>query len=462
MNRPHSRRLLALAVAVAAWLALFALLLWIYYQPAVKRLAGDEVMYQHWAQALLAGRHVAVQFIWPPGQAWFLAAIYAVTGVHVLAAQLVQGALLALCVGLLWRLWRALDGAAAAAVAAALFAFNPSIVANAHWLWPEVPHLACLLAALALLQAQGRWPRCRALGAGLLVGLALLFKSLLTGFWPLFLLAFLRRDAPSGPRGHRWHYRWGAALLFLAGLAAATGPSMVHGYRHTGRPLIANSSIFNLYLGLTDVDHTDYRTRRAGGVLAEYLHSGDSLAAREHAFRVKIAGYLAAHGAGEVVADQLGKQYFRLFNTRTLLLSQFPGRACEGHLGAYAPSPWLGPLDGYARAMHLLTLVLAAFGIAAFRRWRRPLALFVIAFFGYQLALYAGLHVMQRYLLPMLPFLCGFAGSFAVAAVARLRGQDVAALSLDRWRLLAGAALAALLLVLALVGPLLDSHCMAG
>ena len=92
-----------------AWALLNAGLLWIYYAPATKILVGDEFDYNQRALALLAGKPMPELFIWPPGQTWFIASIYRVFGPHVLAVQLVQIAMLALCAVLLVRLWKTLD-----------------------------------------------------------------------------------------------------------------------------------------------------------------------------------------------------------------------------------------------------------------------------------------------------------------------------------------------------------------
>src|SRR5690606_21491409 len=110
---------------------------------------------------------------------------------------------------LLRDLWRRLGGSVAAAnAAAALFLLHPGIAAFAHWLWPELPHLFLLLAALCLL---ARVPSAtRGLAAGACIGLAILAKSLLSPFWPLFLLSFARRGRP--------HLAWRAAGAFVLGL----------------------------------------------------------------------------------------------------------------------------------------------------------------------------------------------------------------------------------------------------
>ncbi|MFZ1797214.1 MAG: glycosyltransferase family 39 protein, partial [Dokdonella sp.] len=156
----------------AAWLLLNAALLWMYYNPAQKPLVGDEFDYQRRALALLAGQPLPELFIWPPGQTWFLAAIQALFGSHLLIVQLVQIVLLAFCAFLLARLWKTLDNARAAWLALTIFLLNPASLAYAHWLWPEVPYLACLLGALVLLLTFSARPHLRALLAGLLIGLA--------------------------------------------------------------------------------------------------------------------------------------------------------------------------------------------------------------------------------------------------------------------------------------------------
>ncbi|MCP6640592.1 hypothetical protein NL504_29160, partial [Klebsiella pneumoniae] len=76
------------------------------------------------------------------------------------------------------------------------------------------------------------------------------------------------------------------------------------------------------------------------------------------------------------------RQYFRLFNAKTLLVSQLPGPACEGYLATYAASQWSTPLEWITRALHGLLLALAALGIATWRRWRRPVLIVIVLFFG--------------------------------------------------------------------------------
>jgi 4-amino-4-deoxy-L-arabinose transferase-like glycosyltransferase len=450
------RRRLYAAAFVVLFLASQALLWFAYYGNGAKALIGDELVYQQTALSILDGGAWMPGTIWPPLQPLLLAALYALFGTHVFVAQLVQTLLFVGCAALLRDLWRRLGGSVAAAnAAAALFLLNPATAAYAHWLWPEIPHLFLLLATLCLLA------RLRAFAAGVCVGLALLAKSLLSVFWPVFLLVFVRRERPLAHAAR--------ALPFVLALALVTAPALWHGWRTYGKPMIADSSVYNLWVGLTDRWRSDYVADMGGATLAEFLASGATPQQRNAIYLEKIRAHVAEHGVFVQLADQFGRQYFRLFSAKTPLVSQLPGAACAGHLSIYRTQPWLTRTLTWSNdALHALMLTAAAFGIAAWR-WRRTtgasqpvsarvLQMLVALLCAYQLALFALIHVKARFLLPMLPFLCGLAGSFLVAlrSPASLRENTIA---FTPMRLGAGAALAALLLFLAFAGPALDALC---
>jgi len=461
VNRPSRRR--AAGIAFTAVFALSQALLWFaYYAHGAKTLIGDEQAYQDTALSILAGGAWMPGSIWPPLQPLMLAALYAVFGVHVLVAQIAQTLLFIACAVLLRGLWRDLGGSVAAANwAAAVFLLAPEIAGYAHWLWPEIPHLFLLLAIFRLL-ARAR----RALtgdgvdgGAALLVpaalagagiGLALLAKSLLSAFWPLFLLAFARRRRP-------WFAWRGAAALALA-LGIVTAPALWHGWRSYGTPMIADSSVYNLWIGLTDRWRSDYVGDMGGVELPAFLASGDTPRERNAAYLDKVRAHVAEDGIANVLAAQFERQYFRLFNAKTLLVSQLPGPACAGHLSSYHASPWLARTLVFANdATHALILAAAAFGLACWRRRTGMLHLVVALFLAYQLALFALIHVKARFLLPMLPFLCGLAGDVLARVVAPRRVD--AGLACTPPRLACGTLLAGLLLFLAFAPAALDGLC---
>ncbi|HEY6986205.1 MAG TPA: hypothetical protein VH375_08985 [Rhodanobacteraceae bacterium] len=440
-------------IAVAAVFLLEQLLLWYaYYAGGAKSLVGDEQSYQAFSLAILDGGSWMPSTIWPPLQSLLLAAIYAVFGVHVVAAQLIQTLLFVGCAALLRAIWRDIGGGVRAAnVAAALFLLNPADAAYAQWLWPEVPHLFLVLLAFRLLLRHSA-SRIGSAGAGICVGLALLAKSLLAAFWPAFLIAFVRRERP--------RFRAIPAACFVVGLAAVTAPALWHGWREYGRPMIADSSVYNLWVGLTDRWRVDYVQDMGGVTLPEFLASGATPQQRNAVYLERVEAFVAERGVARVIADQLGRQYFRLFNAKTPLVSQLPGPACAGHLSLYHTGPALtGALTIANDAFHVLTLAGFALGIACWRRRPDLPILLIAAYIAYQLALMSVLHVKARFLFPLMPFLCAFAGTFLVAARARIAGADTGPLVFTAARLAAGIALAGLLLVLAFAGPALDGLC---
>jgi 4-amino-4-deoxy-L-arabinose transferase-like glycosyltransferase len=444
-------------LASLAFVVLSAAVLALYWFPEAKLLAGDErAFYQPSALALLAGGDwFDRQMLWPPLQVLFLAALFALPGPDILTVQLVQLALLAGAGWLLRGLWLALTGdRVAAGWAGVLLAVNPLTIAFATYLWPEIVHLFLSLALARLLLAARRAPTrgrsiALAAGAGAVTGLCLLSKSLLTAFWPLLVLAVALRTP------------WPTALLragaFVAAMALVTAPALLRGAAETGRPQIADSSWFNLWTGLADRQRSDLVDDQTGPRMAAYLASAPDHAGRVAFARAQAQALVDQQGLAATVGKQLGTQYFRLFDARNFLVAQLPGPACRGYIGHYTlPASALArAIDYGARSWHVALLVLFALGLVAWRDWRAPWLWLLAAFVGYQLALFLGLHVKSRFLLPMLPVICMFAGHL----LARLPEFGVARSPLPPLRRALGLGLAALLVFLALAGPVLDQAC---
>jgi hypothetical protein len=441
--RARAFAFVALAIFVAEQVLLWSL----YYTGRGKVLLGDEVRYLETARAILAGGAWHPSEIWPPAQPLFIAAL----GASLVGVQIVQSLLFVACGVLVARLAKKLTGdSTAAVIAASLFLLNPDTAAYAHWLWPEMPHLFVMLLALDLLLVHAP-SRFNAFVAGVLIGLALLFKSVLTLFWPLLLLAFVETKP--------MRVRWREAALFVVALGIAVAPALIAGHRNTGHWSIADSSTINLLLGLEDTTRNDYVPGASANRFAEYLASGATPDERNAWAWQQIHAHLDATPPLAIAKEQLDRQYFRLFEAKTLLLTQLPGPACAGYRGAYrdAPLAAIGVARWSSHAAHALMLASFAFGLCLWRRWRTLAPWLLLALVGYQLALYAGLHAQARYLLAMVPVFCVFGGA-ALARVAR--ASDISeAIVATPLRLALGAALAALLLWLAFAGPFLDGYC---
>ncbi len=449
-------------LAAGSYLLLATLLLALYWWPEAKALAGDEVNYQHRAIALLAGgdRFDAL-LIWPPLQWLFMAVIYQFTGPHILAVQIVQLGLLAIS-GVLLRqiVWRLTGNARIGNWAGVLLAVNPLSIAFATFLWPEITHLFfSLVLAFALTRLwRGRdggrkqpepddW-RWAAL-AGAALGLCLLAKSLLSGFWPLLLLPLLVRGDIAGSLRRM--------IVFCAAALVVTGPALHHGWQLTGKPTIADSSWFNLWVGLQDRWRSDFVFDETGPRMAEYLAAGDTAAERNAFAREQAMAIVREQGVVGTVIAQVQRQYFRLFDARNQLVTQLPGPACRGYQGNYriAEGALSRSIDVVTRVWHVTLLVLFALGLAAWRDWRSPWLWLTLAFVGYQLALLAGLHVKTRFLLPMLPVICLFAAHLLV----RIGNPANWLVAGSPWPRRLGLLLALLLVVLASAGPALDRAC---
>jgi hypothetical protein len=384
-----------------------------------------------------------------------MAAVYALTGPTILAMQIVQLAMLVAAGFVLRRIWLALTGdATAAAWAGVLLVVNPLTIGFATYLWPEILHLFLSLAMawLLIVAVRGTEARARvasAAGAGALLGLCLLTKSLLTAFWPFLVLPLLMRGA-WGERGLR-------ATAFVLAALLITAPALFRGWLETGRPQIADSSWFNLWAGLSDTYRGDLVRDMTGTRMAEYLASSHDHAGRVEFARAKVAAIVEAKGLFATVGDQLGKQYFRLFDARNFVAAQLHGPECRGYIAHYtADSRDLNrTVDYIVQIWHVGLLVLFALGLAAWRRWHEPWVWLIGAFVGYQLALFAGLHVKSRFLLPMVPVICVMAAHF----ISLLPTFRAASSPLSPVRRGIGIALAMLLAFLALAGPALDRAC---
>jgi len=441
------RRRVLLCIFLSLFLLQQGALFWLYWAGGGKTLLGDEVAYLAWARGIAGLGPLPVDVgWWPPLQAWLLAGSLRVFGEHLLPLQLLQTVFLIAAAALLRALWRDLDGRVRAAnLAAALFLLNPSNMAYAHWLWPEPVHLLLLLAALRL--AQRAAAPARSFLAGVALGAAMLAKSLLSLFWPALALLLAGR------------YRWRGAAALLLGVAVVTAVPLWQGWRLTGKPMIADSSAFNLVGGLRERWRSDYIDDSVAGLSADYFASATTPAERNAIYRQRAEAIVRSQGLLATLTAQLGRQYFRLFSTKTTLLSQFPGPPCAGHAGSYRATPpaLAQALAAAGDTLHLFSLIGFALGLAFWRRWREPLVWWSALFFAYQLGLYLLLHVKARFLLPMMPFLCAFAGS----ALASLQRPDatVAVRLQGAMRWVIAALLALLLLLLALAGPWLDQSC---
>lgn len=386
--------------ASAAWIALLhAVLWWLDRYPVSRTLWGDETTYLTSAMQLLAGDPTWwPEPLWPPLYPQFLAGLVRLGGESLVAVVFVQLVLLAITAAVLCDLAERLTRSRAAGIAVALLTLGyPSLAAFAHYLWPEILHLFLFSVLLWILVARIDRPLWCAL-AGVALGLALLSKSLLLPFAPLFLLAAV------------WGRPWkGAALamaLVLALAAATVAPTMIANTRRIGTPSIANSATFNLWVGLNDVGRESFRNDVVWPEFQQWSASADTHAARDRILRSRIRQFARERGFFSIVRDQISKQPFRLFHAGSYFTDQLPGGGAQTQAGAgyLGVGPRLGvslttlaviPIIG----LYMIATLGLTFGGCRRGRWVRILMLFI----AYNLALFLWLHVKTRYRIQMLP-----------------------------------------------------------
>lgn len=422
-----------------AFLALQALLFWLNAWPAARRPWGDEIMYLDLAQRWARGEAARLEPLWPPLYPHLMAAFLRLGDASLLALRLLQvGLLLLAALALRGLAERLLGSATAGRWAAALFLLDPQVAAFAQYYWPEALHLALFLGSLWLLVLHGRSWRAVAL-AGLLLGLALLAKSVLLPFLPLLLL----------PLGFELGWRPGLARAGLAlGLALlVTAPVVVSNGRRHGLWAVADSSRFNLWVGLNDRSRRNLVDEIVGDEYNRWRESAPDLAGRDRLLRERTAALVAQRGLPGVLAGQLGKQYLRLFDRDSFFTDQLPGGAivAQGYGSVAAPARLARALRLAAWGLYAVVLVGASFGLARVARAPSPWLVALLLFLAGNLLLFLGLHVKTRYRLGFLPVL----DLLAAAALARCGPPPRAA----GW--LCGALLALLALGLAFGGPLL-------
>lgn len=386
--------------ASAAWIALLhATLWWIDRHPVPRTLWGDEATYLTSAMRLLAGdSRWWPEPLWPPLYPQFLAGLIWIGGDSMVFVVLAQGLLLAVTAVLLFDLvFRLTQSRAAGFVAAVVTLGYPPLAAFSHYLWPEIVHLFLFVVLLWILVARVETAWWCAL-AGVALGLALLSKSLLLPFVPVFLVAAVW--------GRPWRHAVVAVVLVSALAAATVAPTVIANTRRLGTPSIANSATFNLWVGLNDVGRESFRNDVVWPEFQRWVASADSHAARDRILRSQIRDFVRERGFASVLVDQLSKQPFRLFNAGCYFTDQLPGGAAQTQAGAGYLG--LGPRVGGVLTVVVLCSVLGMYVVAAMglalggcrgARWVRILLLFI----AYNLVLLLFLHVKTRYRIQMLP-----------------------------------------------------------
>lgn len=366
-------------------------------------LVGDETFYFTAAIGLLESGELALDPLWPPLYAHFLAGICSLSASPMAALAIVQTALLALAAICVRTLVRRLFAAPAAAdVAAVAMLGYPPLAGFAFYAWPEILNLTLFVAALALLVV-GRDRAAWSAAAGAALGVTLLTKLLL---WPFVVLL----AAPALRLRTRASLGSATALLVTCGLVVALLAPVL---RPEGEPASWQANIgFNLLVGLRDTSRRSFVDSIVAYEYLAYRESASNPTARAAILRRHISDHVRVNGPWAVLASQLGKQYHRLLDHESFFTAQLPGGTLAASPVGYQGVPHaLGfALRAWSSLCYAALLVAAVFGAFAVRTdsqdpwtrdWLRLLAVFVV----YNLSIFLALHVVSRYRVQLLPVL---------------------------------------------------------
>lgn len=397
---------LASVCGLVTVLAVHGALAWISHFPQPRRFFGDEtILYWPGATRLAAGLAWQGDPLWPPLQPRFLAAVLFISDGSLLVVQVVQTIMLMAAAFLLCDLTRRLSGSPVAGVVAGwLLLVYPPLAAFVHYLWPEVLHLLLLLSAWWIFVARSRRPAWLFAG-GVILGVALLTKSLLGPFLPVLLLPL----ALAGSLGERVS----RLALVALGIVVAVAPTVYSNHQRATGVFISDSLAFNLWVGLNDRSRVGFADGIVGPEWHVYRQSAPSLPERDDILYVKIRQLVAERGIWPLLRAQLGRQYFRLFDKDSYLTVQLPGGAIAGaDRGGYQNPPWLlaSGLRVTSYALYAAVLVAALMGMAVCPHKGRPWLLVGLAFLAYNLAIFLLLHVKSRYRIQLLPFFFFYTG----------------------------------------------------
>lgn len=386
--------LLALAVSSNLWL------LYLYYEPTPKRLFGDENYYFFVAEKIAAGHQVKHNPIWPAFYANSMGKLFSVFGTSRVCIQSIQIVMWLTTALLFYKIVSHLfPYRIVAYFAVALFLFSPELMAFSHFFWPEIPHLFFFMAALWLIICHCESYRAVVFG-GVLFGFALLTKLLLQPFVPVILAFFILRT----PGNAKQKCLKGCLLVSMIFFTIL--PTMIANCRTHGKFMIADSSVFNIWVGLNDAELVDYKNDIAGRESYEFHRSGPDIKARNSIYRDKIRRRLQQQGIIYTIKNQLSKQYFRLFDYETFFTTQLPGGPRDSY---NFDNPGItNLLHAYSHVLYGFLLATSAIGIC-FIRWRSVgWAHCFVLFIAYNLVLLLFLHIKTRYVIQFVPMMMFF------------------------------------------------------
>jgi 4-amino-4-deoxy-L-arabinose transferase-like glycosyltransferase len=409
-----------------------------------KRLIGDERYYYNLARSYANDEVVHYDLLFPPFQIEWMGTVFRIFGVNIIYIQAVQ-ILLWLLTGLLvYDIARHLDSISHyATYALVLMLLAPELIAFSHYLWPETVHLFFFCLCLWTLIARPHHPVFVGIG-GIALGLAILTKSILMPFIPLIILMYIYLN---------WeHEKWRIlifAMVFVAFMMATIIPVILRNQSQFGNPIIADSSSFNIWVGLNDKGWTDTEHGIVGQEHSIFLQSAQSHQERNEIVRQKIVDFVQSNGVVTILSNQFPRQYYRLFYYESFFISQLP----DGARNTYPDIPDLlaNGVKIYAVLFYVISWVSMIYSMTAIC-WRRNdwRDLFVI-FLLYNVLIFLILHIKTRFLVQLYPVVVLFGSVGLHKLLSQYLNNDIDSPHwvFNKHRLILGTILSLIFLILA-------------
>jgi len=383
-------------------------LFYFYYFPETKIFFGDEQRYFNTGFSIAAGGDWHANPLWPPMQSILIALFATLFDSPLLALQIFQYGLL-LFAGFVIRdiIWRETNNRRSAQLSLAIMILYPGWLAYSQYLWPEVMHVTLFVSIIWINSYKNNSYKWMLL-SGLLIGLAILFKSLLILFIPfLFLPALLHIKAD--------HSSLKSVLVKIVfSLLMATiviTPASLKAHKMTGGWMVSNSSMFNLWFALNDDKRQNFAHDIGGALHAEYLKSADNHRQRSQIAKNKALKKMQDDGYINTLLAQMAKQYFRLFDYQSFFSQQFQGKKSDNYVNKYhqhSDDLLVKAVLIFNNAFYFI-LMLAMFLGAFVSVTRSVIAKQFALFLLYVLALFVLLHTKPRFRIPLVPVMAFYA-----------------------------------------------------
>jgi len=399
----------------------------------------DAQTYDEMAGRIAAGEEpVPAPFYQPPLYPYFLGLLYSLFGRDLLLVRLVQMAMGAANVWLLYLLGgRLFDRRVGMAAALAFALYGTMLFYEGEILAPVLIVFLNLLLALAVLTALAKPSLPRALACGVLLGLSALAMSVVLPLAIVIPLYAWRRWRGNTGNPRPWR-KLALAAVFAAGLLLVIAPVTWRNWR-IGREFVPISTNAGINFCLSNGKDYERKVAIRPGyewdeLLNEPIRLGIHKAGRQSTyFMNKALGLIAADPAS--YAQLLLRKLYLLANGNEIMRDQdiYPFRQYSPLLSLLVWKKWLAFPFG-------LLLPLALLGMALALRRRVPGAGLPLLFILVHAVVLLAFFVTSRYRLNVLPFLVLFAAYGALALLDILRQR--------RWpqALLPVAGLSALLL----------------